>query len=68
MKADFESLGRRLGEPGAVHNAPFRISAQVVEGKYSLAEVDGDTALLSFSLDRDKEGFAKANKHNKLFF
>ena len=31
-----------------------------VEGKYSLAEQDGDTALLSFSLDRDKEGFAKS--------
>ena len=31
-----------------------------VEGKYSLAEKDGDTALESFSLDRDKEGFPKA--------
>ena len=30
-----------------------------VEGKYSLAEQDGDTALLSFSLDRDKEGFSR---------
>ena len=30
-----------------------------VEGKYSLAEKDGDTALESFSLDRDKEGFPK---------
>jgi len=28
-----------------------------VEGKYSLAEKDGDLALESFSLDRDKEGF-----------
>ncbi len=33
-----------------------------VEGKYSLAEKDGDTALESFSLDRDKEGFPK-NKY-----
>ena len=31
-----------------------------VEGKYSLAEKDGDVDLLSFSLDRDKEGFSKA--------
>lgn len=31
-----------------------------VEGKYSLAEVDGDTQLLSFSLDRDKEGFSRS--------
>ena len=30
-----------------------------VEGKYSLAEQEDDTALVSFSLDRDKEGFAK---------
>ena len=30
-----------------------------VEGHYSLAETEGDTALLSFSLDRDKEGFSK---------
>lgn len=30
-----------------------------VEGKYSLAERDGDIALESFSLDRDKEGFPK---------
>lgn len=30
-----------------------------VEGHYSLDEVDGDTALLHFSLDRDKEGFAR---------
>jgi len=30
-----------------------------VEGKYSLAEVDGDTMLTHFSLDRDKEGFDK---------
>jgi len=31
-----------------------------VEGKYSLAEEDGDVELRSFTLDRDKEGFAKA--------
>ena len=29
-----------------------------VEGKYSLAEVPGDTLLTSFSLQRDKEGFS----------
>ena len=29
-----------------------------VEGKYALAEVDGDTAMQFFSLDRDKEGFS----------
>ena len=28
-------------------------------GKYSLAEVEGDTALLSFSMQRDMEGFSK---------
>ena len=31
-----------------------------VEGKYSLAEEDGDVELRSFTLDCDKEGFAKA--------
>ena len=31
-----------------------------VEGKYSLAEEDGDVELRSFTLDRDKEGFSKA--------
>ena len=30
-----------------------------VEGKYSLAEKDGDVAMESFSLDRDKEGFSQ---------
>lgn len=30
-----------------------------VEGFYSLCEEEGDTALLSFSLNRDKEGFPK---------
>lgn len=30
-----------------------------VEGFYSLCEEEGDTALLSFSLDRDKEGFPR---------
>lgn len=29
-----------------------------VEGKYSLAEIPGDTLLTSFSLQRDKEGFS----------
>lgn len=31
-----------------------------VEGKYALNEVDGDTAMQFFSLDRDKEGFSAA--------
>ena len=31
-----------------------------VEGKYALTEVDGDTAMQFFSLDRDKEGFSVA--------
>jgi len=35
-----------------------------VEGKYSLAEVDGDIALEHFSLDRDKEGFDKEKYPN----
>lgn len=30
-----------------------------VEGFYSLCEQEGDTAMLTFSLDRDKEGFSK---------
>ena len=31
-----------------------------VEGKYSLAEEDGDVELCSFTLDRDKEGFSRS--------
>ena len=31
-----------------------------VEGKYSLAEKDGDVELRSFTLDRDKEGFSRS--------
>lgn len=31
-----------------------------VEGKYSLCEKDGDTAMETFSLNRDKEGFSRA--------
>ena len=31
-----------------------------VEGKYALTEVDGDTEMKHFSLDRDKEGFPAA--------
>ena len=31
-----------------------------VEGKYSLAEEDGDVELRSFTLDRDKEGFSRS--------
>lgn len=44
-----------------------------VEGKYSLCEKEGDTAMESFSLDRDKEGFSRAqypqvkNEHYDLY-
>ena len=56
-------LKELYGEKGAnfsVTRTQIGASDFSVEGKYSLAEEDGDTALLSFSLDRDKEGFPKA--------
>ena len=55
-------LEELYGEKGAnftVTRTQIGASDFSVEGKYSLAEEEGDTALLSFSLDRDKEGFAK---------
>ena len=55
-------LEELFGEKGAdfpVTRTQIGASDFSVEGKYSLAEQDGDTALLSFSLDRDKEGFSK---------
>lgn len=56
-------LQELYGEQGAnftVSRTQIGASDFSVEGKYSLAEQEGDTALLSFSLDRDKEGFAQA--------
>lgn len=56
-------LEELYGEQGANFSAArTQIGASdfSVEGHYSLAEQEGDTALLSFSLDRDKEGFPKA--------
>ena len=53
-------LEELYGEKGAdftVSRTQIGASDFSVEGKYSLAEQDGDTALLSFSLNRDKEGF-----------
>ena len=55
-------LEELFGENGAnfsVTRTQIGASDFSVEGKYSLAEKDGDIALESFSLDRDKEGFAK---------
>lgn len=56
-------LEELFGESGAdftVTRTQIGASDFSVEGKYSLAEEDGDVELRSFSLDRDKEGFAKA--------
>ena len=55
-------IAELYGEEGAnfsMSRTQIGASDFSVEGRYSLAELDGDTALLSFSLDRDKEGFAK---------
>ena len=63
-KEDRQAILEELyGENGAnfsVTRTQIGASDFSVEGKYSLAEEEGDTALLSFSLDRDKEGFPKA--------
>lgn len=56
-------LEELYGEKGAnfsVTRTQIGASDFSVEGKYSLAEKDGDVALESFSLDRDKEGFPQA--------
>ena len=55
-------LQELFGENGAnfsVARTQIGASDFSVEGKYSLAEEDGDVELRSFSLDRDKEGFSK---------
>ena len=55
-------LNELFGEEGAnfsVTRTQIGASDFSVEGKYSLCEQEGDTALASFSLDRDKEGFPK---------
>ncbi len=55
-------LEELYGESGAnfsVARTQIGASDFSVEGKYSLAEKDGDVALESFSLNRDKEGFPK---------
>lgn len=55
-------LKELYGEDGAnftVSRTQIGASDFSVEGNYSLAEQDGDTELLSFSLDRDMEGFPK---------
>lgn len=56
-------LEELYGEQGAnfsVARTQIGASDFSVEGLYSLAEQEGDTALLSFSLSRDQEGFSKA--------
>ena len=58
-KAILEELFGEKGADFSVTRTQIGASDFSVEGKYSLAEQDGDTALLSFSLDRDKEGFSK---------
>ena len=69
-------LEELYGEKGAnfsVTRTQIGASDFSVEGKYSLAEKDGDVALESFSLDRDKEGFPQAkypqirNEHYDLY-
>jgi len=55
-------LSELFGEEGAnfsVTRTHIGASDFSVEGRYSLCEQEGDTALASFSLDRDKEGFPK---------
>lgn len=55
-------LNELYGENGANFTmARTQIGASdfSVEGKYSLAEEEGDVDMKSFSLDRDKEGFSK---------
>ncbi|MBR3407731.1 MAG: hypothetical protein IKG86_02685 [Paludibacteraceae bacterium] len=56
-------LQELFGEEGAnfsVTRTQIGASDFSVEGRYSLCEQEGDTALVSFSMDRDKEGFPKA--------
>ena len=58
-QAVLEELYGETGANFSMSRTQIGASDFSVEGKYSLAEEDGDTALHSFSLDRDKEGFAK---------
>ena len=58
-KAVLEELFGESGANFSVTRTQIGASDFSVEGKYSLAEKDGDTAMESFSLDRDKEGFPK---------
>ena len=58
-KAVLEELFGEQGANFSVTRTQIGSSDFSVEGKYSLAEKDGDTVLESFSLDRDKEGFPK---------
>ena len=56
-------LEELYGEKGAnftLSRTQIGASDFSVEGKYSLAEEDGDIELKSFSLDRDKEGFSRS--------
>lgn len=59
-KAILEELYGEKGANFSVTRTQIGASDFSVEGKYSLAEKDGDVALESFSLDRDKEGFPQA--------
>ena len=59
-KAILEELYSAQGANFSVSRTQIGASDFSVEGHYSLAEQEGDTALLSFSLSRDKEGFPKA--------
>ncbi len=58
-EAVLEELFSEKGANFTVARTQIGASDFSVEGRYSLAENDGDTALESFSLDRDKEGFKK---------
>ena len=59
-RAVLEELYGEKGADFTVARTQVGASDFSVEGLYSLAEQAGDTALQSFSLARDKEGFSKA--------
>ncbi|MCM1034628.1 MAG: hypothetical protein NC038_03060 [Paludibacter sp.] len=56
-KAILKELYGKSGADFSVARTQIGASDFSVEGHYSLAEQEGDIALESFSLDRDKEGF-----------
>ena len=58
-EAILEELFSENGANFSVARTQVGASDFSVEGRYSLAEKEGDTALESFSLYRDKEGFPK---------